>query len=503
VWLDDALARIAKRDEIDGLVFFNTDSDSNLPEDWQNVPGSMLLDWKINPSDPVLRSGLAAFTEARPLYRSAPPLPPPPKNGVNRVSSLGEGWQLMDGDDPFFIRGIVYGAGQGWRVPRDPTRRRVERDFEEIAAMGANTIRRYHPHWGDKNILRAANRSGLQVLAGVSLLKDVDYVNDAATLSEIEAEVLDWVRMRRDDPAILMWVIGNEVWGQMKHAYVRPFLTENRQAYMRFLNRLSIGIKALDPKRPVATAFEVSGELHGALADLDRYAPGMDVIGINAYFDAHFPRLQHAVHTFGGGRPWLLSEFGPDGYWDVGKTRWSNYGFPLEPSDAEKAQQYTDRWTKYVEQMRPFSLGGVAFAWSDRYEGSPTWFGLTDFQGRRKPSYDALREAWLGHTVEGPRGAVGMFAALGSETAGLGSTLTLETSAQVWFSDCNLEVSLIDADTYEVHDEKVLRCGDRKHRIQAPQKPGRYWTTVRAAGTEGPVWSTSLPLVVAGRGSDS
>jgi hypothetical protein len=39
-------------------------------------------------------------------------------------------------------------------------------------------------------------------------------------------------------------------------------------------------------------------------------------------------------------------------------------------------------------------VGGVAFCWRDRLEGSATWFGITDFRGRKKPVYYALQNVW-------------------------------------------------------------------------------------------------------------
>ena len=35
-------------------------------------------------------------------------------------------------------------------------------------------------------------------------------------------------------------------------------------------------------------------------------------------------------------------------------------------------------------------------------EGTATWFGITDFKGRLKPSYYALKNAWLNEKNEAP-----------------------------------------------------------------------------------------------------
>ncbi len=495
-WIADALEQIAKRNEITGLVFFDTDQDKNIPTDWPGAPKGMVIDWKIDPEAPQLKQALSKLDAERPFYQPLLPELTTRQPAENRVVRKGEGWQLMVGDAPFFMRGVAYGAGQGWRVPRDPTRLQVERDFEAIAAMGANTIRRYHPHWGDSNIFRAADAHGLKVLAGFSLLESTDYVNDQQKLDEIEAEVVDMVRSGREDPAVLMWVIGNEVWGLMKHAFAPPFLVENRKAYMRFLNRLARRIKEIDPARPVATAFEVSNELQGALHDLNQLAPDIDVIGINAYYEEHLRRLQHAVDAFGGGRPWFLSEFGPDGYWDPNLTNWSDQGFPLEPGDDEKAALYADRWKRFVEDTKPFTIGGVAFAWTDRYEGSPSWFGLTDFEGRPKPSYFALQSLWRGEATKELPNPIGLRVSMKSELAQPGESLALEVAAKAWPAACELEILLFDAQGYRVQSEEEHSCDETGIRIEAPDEEGRYWVTINATGEEGVVTSRSLPLVV-------
>lgn len=497
-WIADALSQIAKRDEIRGAVFFDTDRDTNIPPDWENAGEGAVFDWSIDSAAPEIGRALAQLAESRPLYQPAAPAATPEPLGPNRIARKGEGWTLMDGDAPFLIKGVVYGAGQGWRVSEDPTRARVERDFDAIAAMGANTIRRYHPHWGDRNILRAAEAHGLKVLAGFSLTPEIDYVHDTRALARIEADVVEMVRDHLGEPTILMWMIGNETWGMMKHEYAKPYLTENRQAYLHFVDRLARRIKEIDPVRPVGTALEVGGELHGALRELSQLAPDVDVIGINAYYAEDLARLQSAIQAFGGERPWFLSEFGPDGYWDVDKTRWSPNGFPLEPTDAKKATQYADRWQHYVEDLRPFSVGGVAFTWRDRFEGSPTWFGITDMKGRRKPAYFALEAKWRDHPAASPVMAQG-FSVAAEEAERPDATLNVDVRADSWPDNCRVDIVISDAMMYDVVSRWTRACNNAQYRLESPDRAGRYWISGYAITEDGAASTSSTssaPLLV-------
>lgn len=94
------------------------------------------------------------------------------------------------------------------------------------------------------------------------------------------------------------------------------------------------------------------------------------------------------------GRPYLISEFGPDGYWDKLLTNKNTDGSLNELTGTEAAHLYTLRWKEFIQDLRGYTIGGVAYAFRDRMEGTLTWFGLTDTEDRLKPAYYALKNAW-------------------------------------------------------------------------------------------------------------
>lgn len=495
-WLADALREIAERSEIGGAVFFESGRDLNWPLDWNVTDRDSPIDWRIASQGADLAGALQALSGTRPMRGLTNPVEPLERMAApNPIEPVPGGWQLTVDGRPFFVRGVAYGVGHGWRSGQQVNRRMIEEDFAAIAEMGANTVRRYAASWADTNILRAAQANDLKVMMGFWLDPEIDYSADARALGQIEAQVADTVRRWRDHPAVLSWGIGNETWGQLKHHHAQPRLTEMRRAYLVFVERLARLVKDIDPKRPVMTSLEYSSELPGALVALGELAPSIDAVGINAYYDSHLARLDHLVDHFGKGMPWFLSEFGPDGYWDQVETTWSKTGFAVEPTEAEKVAQYTNRWQKYVADTAPRSLGGVAFAWSDRLEGSITWFGLTDFQRRRKPAYHALRTLWTGEKSQASPLPEGLSVSVGGEAFEAGSEVSATVSAEGWPASCEMEWRLVEEAGFETVHRQAGDCRPSSWAFRLPDGAGRYRLFVTAGGGDD-VTTASIPLLL-------
>jgi hypothetical protein len=98
--------------------------------------------------------------------------------------------------------------------------------------------------------------------------------------------------------------------------------------------------------------------------------------------------------------PYAVTEFGPKGYWSPQFGDYWNDTLLIELSDVSKAVWIKKQWIDYIKANKGFNLGGFAFSWRDRYEGTATWFGLTDYKGRLKPAYHYLQAAWAGEELE-------------------------------------------------------------------------------------------------------
>lgn len=480
-WLKDALQSIAERPEIAGAVFFNQNADANWPTLWAEAPKTFPIAWSMEAVSEELSDDMARFAQARkplPLDRSQGDQPDPA--GDPRVALADGEWTMTVDGAPFLIKGVAYGVSSGWRAGAAATRNVVEADMAAISAMGANTVRRYDIGWANVNVLRAAQSNGLKVMMGVWLDPEIDYVADTEALAEIESEVMQAVSSWRDHPAVLAWNVGNETWGQLKHAHIGPGLERQRAAYLGFVERLARLIKETDPDSPVTTSLEFSVGLSGAIVQTERLAPSVDAIGVNVYYREHLQFLDTIIATLSPGRPVFLSEFGPPGYWDQNETSWSADGFPLEPSDAEKAWAYATAWRQFVAK-RAHSIGGVAFTYRDRLEGSPTWFGLTDKEGHKKPAYFALAKLWGGDSVTQPADLPQDLSVTLPENVSAGTLVQPVLQGKGWGPSCEIEWQLVDEMTLEtLYRKSSETCSEQgAGTIRIPSAAGRYRLIVR------------------------
>jgi cellulose synthase/poly-beta-1,6-N-acetylglucosamine synthase-like glycosyltransferase len=311
-------------------------------------------------------------------------------------------FQLTVKGEPFYIKGVAYNTAHDWRDGNMPlTRRQVEKDMQKIKEMGANTVRRYDHGIYDRNVLNISSEYGLNVLYGFWFDPKVDYYRDSTKIREYMEDVEEKVRDFKDHPSLIAWSLGNETWGLLKHSYSKPYLTKVRQGYLEMIEELAKRIHAIDPVHPVLSCIEHEKyQLPGELAAFHDAAPSIDVIGINSYYEQQISRLNHVCYQFDSLRPYLISEFGPRGYWDPDYNRTSK-GLIVEDSETEKARWYKDQWKNYVSAYNGYNIGGVAYCWHDRMEGSNTWFGLTDYRGRLKAPYYALKVEWTGKKEPG------------------------------------------------------------------------------------------------------
>jgi len=306
-------------------------------------------------------------------------------------------FNLVIDNQSYYIRGVAYNTAHDWRDGNMPlTRRQLVKDFSRIKEMGANVIRRYDYGIYDRNVLNIAHEFDLKVLYGFWFDPKIDYYKDTLRVKEYIDDIEKKVMAYKDHPAILAWTLGNETWGLLKHRYSKPYLIKVREHYIMLVEKLAQRIHELDPTRPVFSCIEHEEyQLPGELVAFRDGAPSVDIMGINSYYQNQIKKLNHVFNHFDSIRPYIISEFGPNGYWDPTYNRVSN-GLLVEDDDKQKGEWYKQQWKDYVLEYKGYNLGGFAYCWHDRMEGSNTWFGLTDFKGRTKPAYYALKEVWTG-----------------------------------------------------------------------------------------------------------
>jgi hypothetical protein len=187
-----------------------------------------------------------------------------------------------------------------------------------------------------------------------------------------------------------------------------------------------------------------------------------------------------------------VSEFGPSGYWDPSLNRTSR-GLVAEENENEKADWYREQWKDYVKAYQGYNLGGIAYCWHDRMEGSNTWFGLSDYRGRLKPSYYALQEMWTGtkqqvlpaFRISLPDGIKAgekyVFKAIPSEA-------TDKELKYEWTMNKNNYLEEVDVLSYDKNDPEV--------EVEIPKERSEYRLYLYVSDESGNVSTASLALKV-------
>lgn len=253
-----------------------------------------------------------------------------------------------------------------------------DKRLKELAARGGNSIRTWSTNGLDV-LMDEAQSLNLTVSAGIWLESECSwfsYKNPEHCAKQAE-RVRKEVTQYRSHPALLAWGIGNESEGDGTIA-----------AYWQQLDRLAILVREIDPHHPTFTA--VAGLSPVKTKGLNEHTPNMDFVGINTY-GAVFGVREH-LKKVGWKRPWMLTEWGPRGFWESKKTA---FGAPLEQTSAEKAEMIR---TAYKKVLTPGDgcLGNYAFVWGWKFEATATWFGLYTHDGETTASVDVLEEMWTG-----------------------------------------------------------------------------------------------------------
>jgi hypothetical protein len=271
-------------------------------------------------------------------------------------------WELLRDGEPYYIKGV---GGQS--------------EMDRAKAYGANSVRT----WGAHEAVAAldeAHEKGMTVLFGLWVgveRQGFDY-NDSRAVEAQLARFTEIVKEYKDHPAILMWGIGNEA-----DLFYSDFKVWDA------INDIAEMIHEIDPNHPTMT---VTAGLDVAEVQLikDR-APAIDVYGINTY--GEIIGIDNQLRAFGWDKPYVITEWGPDGHWEVPKAPW---GAPIEQTSTEKASAYKLRYEQGILRDPEMCLGSYVFLWGQKQETTPTWYGLFLEDGKETGVMDELEKGWSG-----------------------------------------------------------------------------------------------------------
>jgi hypothetical protein len=125
-----------------------------------------------------------------------------------------------------------------------------------------------------------------------------------------------------------------------------------------------------------------------------KFCPSLDILGINSYGGAE--SLPERYRQAGGTKPYIVTEFGPPGPWEVQRTE---FGAVIELNSNAKAIQYEKSYNAIVADKRT-CLGSYAFLWGQKQEATPTWFGMFLKDGRKTNSVDVMTKQWSGRNPD-------------------------------------------------------------------------------------------------------
>jgi len=369
---------------------------------------------------------------------------------INLLQYRDGDWQLMVNDTPFVIKGMVYeptkigqspdeGTLMDWtradynnnEIIDGPYEAWVDRnvndiqddgeraigDFALMQKMGVNTIRIYdHKAIANKKILRELyGKYGIMVImgdllgtyavgSGASWYRGTNY-SDPEHRERLKARVREMVEAYKDEPYVLMWVLGNETnYGVANNSkrFPRPFY--------KFVNEVALMIKKMDVNHPVALC-------NGDTLYLDIFAelcPDIDVLGVNSYRGWQGFGFWHDVKRICG-KPVMVTEYGAPAYWK-GRTR--------EEAESAQREYLVGSWKDIFYNTAGYgygnALGGFVFEWTDewwkayepqehdvheQWPGSvkggwiyEEWFGITSQgAGRKSPYLRQIREGYYAY----------------------------------------------------------------------------------------------------------
>ena len=399
------------------------------------------------------------------------------------VAAFDGGYTLVREGRPYLVRG----AGA------------ADIDLATVARRGGNSIRT----WGVEDAqatLDSAHKHGLTVAMGLPVAAErfgFDY-DDEASIAEQRRNVENAVLRYKDHPALLAWIIGNEL--DMRHTNPRVY---------NEVNELSRLIHALDPHHPTTTTISA---LDKETVELVRNrAPDLDFISLQAY--GALALMPKAIEYLRAG-PFMITEWGPLGHWEVGKTRW---GAPIEQTSTEKGRHYLESYRTFIAPFLGPCLGAYAFLWGQKQERTHTWFSLFTDTGESTAAVDVLEAVWTGRVpanqapairsmrlarrpaTDSVRLAAGkQYTARAEVVDPDGDPLVLQWSIKPESTETvvggDFEASIADLDGLFVGDATQAQV-----KLMAPDAPGQYRLYVMAYDGRGHAAHANIPFLVYGK----
>ena len=304
------------------------------------------------------------------------------KPGVYIQKLKNQHYRLMVNDRTYIVKGVCYnpipiGSNHEYDWWSDPNKPWIV-DGKLMKEMGVNTIRLYQAHDNVdavKQVIRDLyNLYGIRTLLGHWLgfwEYPCPFYGDKKFQDNVKQQVLEMVRLYREEPGILGWILGNEnnysCLGQVNpwnspEVDLEPDPQKQKliraKIYYSFVNEVSQAIHKIDKKHPVGLG---NGELVG-LDSANKYCQDVDFVACIIYRGKTFGNLFKSLKmTFD--KPMLLAEFGAD-----------CYDAYLKKEDQDMQAFFLhSQWNQIYENLANNKIGagncigGTMFEWTDEW----------------------------------------------------------------------------------------------------------------------------------------
>ncbi len=307
---------------------------------------------------------------------------------------------LYKDGEPFYIHGAGLEFG----------------DIARLAQHGANSFRTWRTDNGRDTgieILDRAHANGLMVTMGLEIAREregegrgvfgFDY-DDVEAIAAQLAAVREEVLLYKDHPALLMWGIGNEL-----------NLGSTNPRVWDAVNDIAKMIHEVDGNHPATTM--LAGISTDLVQEINTRAPDLDLLGIQMYADiVNLPRY---IKETGWDGPYVVTEWGATGHWEVPLTPW---GAPIENNSTVKANYYDARYRTAIAADTVQCVGSYVFLWGQKQERTPTWYGMFLPDGEKTAAVDVMHHIWNGRWPDNQAPAI-MQLTLNGDSASGGITL--------------------------------------------------------------------------------
>ncbi len=299
---------------------------------------------------------------------------------ISSIKKTSKGCVLYVYGKPFILRGVVYQPvpiGKNWEYDIFSHKEVLKLDAPLIKELGANAVRFYQP---GKDIQQTKEfihilyeKYGIYTIMGhwLGFWNSPNY-GDPKFRRKVKQSVLEMVRALKDEPGIIMWVLGNEnnfsfgpeninAWITKDLLKIRdPAKRRERQAeiYYSFVDEIAKEIKKIDGKRLVALG-------NGGPRGLDvagKVCKNIDLVGVTLFTGKSFGHIWRDMKRFFPDKPFFVMEFGADSFDSLHR----------EENQDIQAEYIADLWREIERNLaastgRGNVVGGIVFEWTDEW----------------------------------------------------------------------------------------------------------------------------------------